>query len=227
MKLTQSCRSLVVGFLLAFVALLFLPGLAAGQSSEFDPFAGSYKGTAKMGAGEMAVTLDLKVVDNKLTGRAISAETEYKVVSGKVVDGALAVTFGPDAATLTVKKSGDKLVGDWIHGTQKGTVELAKFDPSADVITGQWDAIADAQGQPFPFTLTLKLEGEKVTGSSESQLGSSPISTGTWKDGKLNVLMEGGAGQIALVAVMIDGKLSGDYDFAGQLSGKWVAMRKK
>ena len=126
-----------------------------------------------------------------------------------------------------MKADGNKLVGDWIRGTNKGTVELTKFDPAADVISGEWDAVADAQGQPFPFTLTLKVEGEKVTGSSTSQLGTTQITTGTWKDGKLSIMMEGGAGQIAMMASIVEGKLSGDYDFAGQLSGKWVAIKKK
>jgi hypothetical protein len=208
-------------------ALFVFPALAAGQSNDLDPFAGTYKGTAKMDSGEMDVTLELRIVDNKLAGHALAADKDFKIVSGKVVGGALAITFGPDAPILTLKKSGEKLVGDWVHGTQKGTIELSKFDPTADVISGEWEAIADAQGQAFPFKLTLKLDGEKVTGSSDSELGHSPVSAGSWKDGKLSVLLEGGAGQIALVAIMLDGKLSGDYDFAGQLSGKWVAMRKK
>ena len=97
----------------------------------------------------------------------------------------------------------------------------------ADEISGDWDAVADAGGQPFPFTLSLKLDGDKVTGSSSSQLGTSNISSGSWKDGKLAVLLESGAGQIVLNAVIVDGKFSGDYDFAGQSSGKWVAVKKK
>ncbi|HEY5839016.1 MAG TPA: hypothetical protein VIT19_08275, partial [Pyrinomonadaceae bacterium] len=64
-------------------------------------------------------------------------------------------------------------------------------------------------------------------GSSASQLGNSNISEGSWKDGKLAVILEGGTGKIALAATMIDGKLSGDFDYAGQLQGKWVAIRKK
>jgi hypothetical protein len=27
-------------------------------------------------------------------------------------------------------------------------------------------------------------------------------------------------------ATVVEGKLSGDFDYAGQLSGKWVAVRK-
>ena len=38
-----------------------------------------------------------------------------------------------------------------------------------------------------------------------------------YKDGKLAVVLDG---NITLVATMIEGKLSGDYDFAGQSSGK-------
>jgi hypothetical protein len=95
------------------------------------------------------------------------------------------------------------------------------------LLTGVWDAAADAQGQAFPFTLTLKVEGEKVTGGSSSQLGESTISSGVWKDGKLAVVLEGGSGgQVALIATLVDGKLVGDYDFAGQLQGKWVATKK-
>ena len=111
--------------------------------------------------------------------------------------------------------------------TQKGTVELKRFDPAADEISGEWDAVADAGGQPFPFTLVLKLDGDKVTGSSSSQLGTSNISTGTWKDGKLAIVLESGSGQILMNATIVEGKFSGDYDFAGQSSGKWVAVKKK
>ena len=35
------------------------------------------------------------------------------------------------------------------------------------------------------FLLTLKVDGETVTGGSSSQLGDSAIKSGTWKDGKL------------------------------------------
>jgi hypothetical protein len=35
------------------------------------------------------------------------------------------------------------------------------------------------------------------------------------------------AAVIAMMATIVEGKLSGDYDFAGQLSGKWVAIKKK
>ena len=125
----------------------------------------------------------------------------------------------------------DKITGDWLAGAVKKTVELKKVvAPAAATasvnLTGQWDAVADAQGQPFPFLLVLNVEGEKVTGSSSSQLGEAKITTGTWKDGKLYFQSEGQNGTVTMTATVIDGKLSGEYDFAGQLQGKWVAVKK-
>jgi len=229
MNIKRNIYSFAAAWSLIIAALIVFPALVLGQTKDTDPFIGNFKGTAKMESGETGVTLELKMVDGKFTGHALSGDSDYKVASGKVAGGMLTLMFGTgaDAATLTLKPSGDKLVGDWIRGTQKGTVELKRFDPAADVISGEWDAVADAGGQPFPFTLVLKLDGDKVTGSSSSQLGTSNISTGTWKDGKLAVVLESGSGQILLTATIVEGKFSGDYDFAGQSSGKWVAVKKK
>src|SRR5207249_4164947 len=117
---------------------------------------------------------------------------------------------------------------DWIKGAQKGTVELMKAPLAASVdLSGEWEAAADVQGQAFPFTLTLKVDGDKVSGSSSSQLGTSSISQGSWKDGKLAIILDASNGQISLYATVVDGKLSGDFDYAGQLSGKWIATKKK
>jgi hypothetical protein len=184
-----------------------------------------------MASGEADVTLEIKKVDGKVSGRAVSANTEYQITSGEIVGGKLALKLGaaPDTASLTLERKGDVLTGEWIRGAQKGTVELKKFDPNAnanakDEITGEWDAVADASGQAFPFTLSLKLDGDKITGSSDSQLGHANIVSGSWKEGKLAIVLDG---NIALVATMVEGKLSGDYDYNGQSSGKWVAVRKK
>jgi len=218
----------------ALLALLLLSPLALWaqtQTPSADQFVGNYKGTAKMGSGEMEVTLEIKSANGKLSGRAVAGGTEYQINSAQVVGGKLALKFATaDAASLTLRQSEDKLVGDWINGDQKGTVELKKVvaEPSmAEFLTGQWDATADANGQPFPFTLTLKVDGEKVTGTSNSELGLSTISTGTWKDGKLVFVLESANGQIGMVAAIVDGKLVGDFDLSGQMTGKWAAVKKK
>jgi hypothetical protein len=217
--------------LLATTVLLVITSAICAQPQHptLDQFVGNYKGTAKMTSGETDVTLEIKSVDGKVAGRAVSANNEYQITSGEIVGGKLALKLGvaPDTASLTLERKGDVLIGEWIRGAQKGTVELKKFEPNAnakDDISGDWDGVADAQGQAFPFTLSLKLDGDKITGSSDSQLGHANVISGSWKDGKFSVVLDG---NIALVATMIEGKLSGDYDFNGQSSGKWVAVRKK
>ena len=129
-------------------------------------------------------------------------------------------------------------MGEVSDGAQKFPLELTKVKPVAAAapataaapaafsLNGQWDGMADAQGQPFPFLLTLKVDGETVTGNSSSQLGESVVKEGSWKDGKLAFQLEGQNGTISMTAVVIDGKLSGEFDYAGQLQGKWVAVRK-
>jgi hypothetical protein len=217
--------------LLALLLLSPLALFAQTQPPTPDQFVGNYKGTAKMGSGEMEVTLEIKSANGKLSGRAVAGGTEHQITSGEIIGGKLALKFAPaDAASLTLQQREDKLVGDWINGAQKGTVELKKIAAEASLaefLTGQWDATADANGQPFPFTLTLKVEGEKVTGTSNSELGLSTISTGTWKDGKLVFVLESANGQIGMVAAIVDGKLVGDFDLSGQMSGKWAAIKKK
>ena len=97
-------------------------------------------------------------------------------------------------------------------------IELKKVTPAAAAapapaepvpvnLNGQWEAVADANGQPFPFLLTLKVDGENVTGSSSSQLGESTIKSGTWKDGKLVLQLEGQNGIITMSATVVEGKL--------------------
>jgi len=93
-------------------------------------------------------------------------------------------------------------------------------------LNGNWDAVADANGNPVPFTLTLKVDGETVTGSSSSQVGEGTIKAGSWKGGKLAFDIETPNGVISMSAIVIDGKLSGEFDYAGQAQGKWVAVKK-
>lgn len=224
------------GLKFLFLAIVILASSLTVMAQVKDPgadqFVGHYKGTVKRASGQTDVTIDIKWADGKFSGRAVTAEAEYPILSGEIAGGKLALKFGAPAegASLTLQQGEDKLFGDWVRGADKGTVELKKAAAeafTAEMLNGEWDAVADAQGQPFPFVLTLKVDGEKVSGTSSSQLGTSNISSGSWKDGKLAIVLEGGAGQIAMGATMIEGKLSGEFDFAGQLSGKWVAIKKK
>jgi len=217
----------------ATVALSFIA--AATAFGQADTLSGKYEGVAKLsGSPDAAITLELKNEGAKISGRLVNGETTIQISEGSLTSNKLSLKLGEAAkdGVLTANVDGDKLTGEWVAGTQKKTVELKKSStPTAAAntsvdLSGQWDGVSDVQGQPFPFLLTLKIEGEKVTGGSSSQLGESNITAGTWKDGKLSFQLQSNDGVITMNAVVIDGKLSGEFDFAGQLQGKWVAVKK-
>ena len=212
------------------LALLVSAVAALGQ----DTVSGKYEGTAKAGSDSTQISLELKNEGGKVTGKLVNGQASYEISEGTFADGKLMLKLGPVSkdGILNATIADEKITGDWLTGAVKKTVELKKVAPTTAAatatvnLTGQWDAVADAQGQPFPFLLTLNVDGEKVTGSSSSQLGDSKITTGTWKDGKLYFQLEGQNGAITMSATVVEGKLSGEFDFAGQLQGKWVAVKK-
>ncbi len=208
------------------LTLLLVPAIALGQNTT--SLTGKYEGTAKAPSGDVKLTLDLVDEGGKYSGRITTSANVYEVTKGQLVDGLLSLELqGKETSgKLAVRQKEGKLVGELSAHGETGAIELSKI-VAKDEISGVWDAAADANGQAFPFTLTLKVDGEKVTGSSSSQLGESTISSGSWKDGKLVFVLDSANGQIGMVATIVDGKLVGDFDLSGQMTGKWAAVKKK
>jgi len=223
----NSISKKIVTAAVASFALLLLASIVAAQPQP--SWAGKYAGVVKDETGaEQKLALDIIEDAGKYTGTFTTARGSFKILKGQMANGVLTLDIEKpcgSSAPMSFKKNGDALVATFTEAGKTLSVDFRK--PVADDISGEWDAVADANGQAFPFTLTLKIDGDKVTGSSNSQLGTSSISTGTWKDGKLSFVLEGSSGQITMAATIVDGKLSGDFDFAGQMSGKWVAQKKK
>lgn len=213
--------------MLILVACVSCAVALAQDGNQNSTLSGKYEGTAKGSDGEIHLTLDLVDDGGKISGQVTSPHGLYKIVKAQMAAGVLTLDAegSNSKGKLTLRQKNDVLSGDFTADGKTGAVEFRRA--AKDEISGEWEAVADAQGQAFPFSLSLKLDGEKVTGSSSSQLGTSNISSGVWKDGKLAIMLESGSGQIALVATIVEGKLSGDYDFSGQASGKWVAQKKK
>jgi hypothetical protein len=233
-KKTNRIGLLILTFLLGIIT-------AFAQTTTPQTVSGTYEGMVKRpgATAEEKVSLELRSEGGKITGRATHGDKTAEVTDGKLENGTLTLSFGKDA-TFVAKVDGDKLIGEAVHGPEKVKIELKKVTPAAIAaaapvatpaagpvnLTGEWDAVADANGQPFPFLLVLKVEGENVTGSSSSQLGDSTVKAGSWKDGKLVFQLEGQNGVISMSATVVEGKLSGEFDYAGQLQGKWVAVKK-
>src|SRR5262245_60907891 len=197
-------------FRLQFSIMLVFTAAVVAAAQGSTSLGGKYEGTAKGPDGDVKLTLELVDEAGKISGQITSPHGVYKIVKAQMAEGVL--TLEAEGANskgkMVLRQKGDTLAGDFTADGKTGPIELKKA--IKDEISGEWEAVADAQGQQFPFTLTLKADGEKVTGSSSSQLGTSPVSSGTWKDGKLALVLEGGAGNIGLIATMVEGKLSGD-----------------
>jgi len=98
--------------------------------------------------------------------------------------------------------------------------------PRADAISGAWDAELITDDNTAQLTLTLKLEGNKVTGSFESShLGSGAIKGGSWVNNKLTITVETSHAPLTLTGALQNGKLVGEWD-AGHMQGKWEAKKK-
>ncbi len=221
------------------VALLLLVSTfcLTAQAKPADPVSGKWEGVARSDQmGEISVAFELKNDGGKLSGTIESAQGSFPITGGTYADGKIGLKFdaGGNEGVIDATLAGDKISGKWELSGQGGTLELKKVaaKPStdapkaaADPISGEWSATAEAQGMTLPFTLKLKLDGDKVSGTSESQSGVASVK-GTWKDGKLSLNLDSQQGSILLNAVLRDGKLVGDYDFSGQMSGKWEASKK-
>jgi len=224
--------------LLGLLTITFLfGGIVAFAQGDIS---GTYEGMVKApGHPEAKLSLVLKSDGGKITANATHGDKTVTATDGKFENGTLTLNFG-NGHILTAKIDGDKLTGEAADGTQKIPVELKKVTPAAAAapaaapaaaaapvnLNGEWDGVADANGQPFPFLLTLKIDGENVTGGSSSQLGEATIKSGSWKDGKLSFQLDGQNGTISMSATVVEGKLTGEFDYAGQLSGRWVAVKK-
>jgi hypothetical protein len=220
--------------------LTFLLGSIVAFAQGTPNVAGTYEAMVKRPGSttEEKVSLELKTEGGKITGRVTHGPKTVEVSEAKLENDTLTLTFDKDHKFVG-KIAGDKLVGEATDGTQKIPLELKKVTPAATPaaaapaaapavvnLNGQWDAVADANGQPFPFVLTMKIDGENVTGNSSSQIGDATIKSGSWKDGKLALQLEGQNGVVTLNATVVEGKLSGEFDYAGQLQGRWVAVKK-
>ncbi len=215
-----------------------------------DTLSGKYEGVAKSDQiGDIPLTVEIKNDNGKLSGKIDTPQGPAAITGGTFDNGKIVMKFdaGGNEGTVTAMLDGDKISGKWELGGQGGGLELkragmagsapassaggaAKPAPAAtagDPISGEWDATADAGGTSLPFTLKLKLEGEKVTGSSDSAQGSATISKGTFAANKLSFSLDTPNGAITMTATVKDGKIVGDFDFAGQMTGKWEATKKK
>lgn len=244
MQLRRIFALLSIALLISSAALASSFNNRALDDKAATDISGKYEGTAKSEAfGEIPLTVNLKSTSGKLSGTIETPQGPANITDGSYADGKVTIKFdaGGNEGTVTATLNGDKIVGKWELGGAGGTLELKKAGsaPAAatppagapkagagDPVTGAWACEADAGGMTIPFTLTLKLEGEKVTGSSTSDQGTATLSNGKWDGNKLSFSLDTPQGSITMTGKIDGSQLAGDFDFAGQMTGKWSGKKK-
>jgi len=97
----------------------------------------------------------------------------------------------------------------------------------AGPLTGTWQCTAHGgTNGDIAFTLYLSQDSENVTGSISSPLGDTDISTASFKDGKLEIHINGGDSTYVLSAKLDGGQLSGgEWSSDGGEKGTWEGKK--
>jgi hypothetical protein len=98
---------------------------------------------------------------------------------------------------------------------------------NSDPISGDWDVTFHVQNQTTPATFSLKLEGEKVTGTAYSHhTGAGTVRDGSWTNDRLSFTLDfKNHESIAVTGTLKDGALSGEFTTEG-FTEKWNAKKK-
>ena len=228
MKMLRFVSTVMAAGLVLFLAPLIVSAqdpARTGPTAQVS-FAGKYQSAAKGSGGDALMTLQLADEGGKYSGQLVTPQGQFEIVKGQFADGLLSLDLDLKGAPakLSLRQREDKLVGEFSRAGQTETVELKKVDE----LTGEWEAVANINDQNYPFALSLKVEGDKITGGSSSEAGNATITKGVWNNGRLVLELLGGGGAIILLdATLKDGNLTGNLDFNGQAQGRWVAVRRK
>ena len=95
-------------------------------------------------------------------------------------------------------------------------------------VTGEWAMMIDTEQGSQSTALTLVQDGEKLTGSMVSPMGTLEFE-GTITGNELEIVMEVDAGgafiEITLVGTVDGDEMTGTLDFGGYGGGDWTAKR--
>jgi zinc protease len=183
------------------------------------------------------VVLDLKQEGEKVTGEFASMLGKAPIEEGKLVGNKLTgiakVSFQGQALTLKIAGTidGDNLKGTVDSGFpgapafaisgKRGVVDSPKpaSTPAATTanpndLSGNWTVLTNAQGADISITMKVKQDGEKLSGDLSSAVGNGKVTSGTFKDGKIEAML-----MIDFQGSPLEVKLSGTVENGNKMKG--------
>jgi hypothetical protein len=89
-------------------------------------------------------------------------------------------------------------------------------------VAGTWTCTAHGgTNGDIPFTLYLEQDNETVTGSVSSSMGDAEFSSASFKDGTLEIHIDGGDETYVLTGKLQNGQLSGQWNNGNTEKGTW------
>jgi hypothetical protein len=239
-----------------FAALLALPVTAAAQTpTPPADAAGTWTASFNTQNGVIPATLKLQKSGEKITGTIGSQEGEspveaevkgktltvwfnYQAGGGGPIPIEMSGTIDGDTAKGTMTAGGSP-AGDWTATRSKDAKAPAPAPAttssasSGASLTGDWNVTLQLDTMTATPALTLKQDGDKLTGEYVSQMyGKAPV-TGTVKGTEVaftvSLTVEGNAiNAVYTGVVQADGSLKGSVDIGGgAMAGSFTATKKK
>jgi hypothetical protein len=233
-------------------ACLALPAAAAAQSTDA---LGTWNASFNTQNGVIAATLKLQKSGEKITGTIASDQGESPVeaqvkdktltvwftysANGNAIPIEMTGTVDGDSAKGTMTAGGSP-AGDWTATRAKdakdakGATDTKAPAASANAnLTGDWNVSLQLDTITATPSLSLKQDGDKLTGEYTSQqYGKFPVTgsvKGTEMTFSVSMSVEGNAITAVYTGVVqADGSLKGSVDIGGgAMSGSFSATRKK
>ena len=228
---------------------------AAGAASQIE---GRWAGTIDTPEGTVPSVAELKLDGGVIKGSLTAGPYNVVIVGGSVESDAVTMTMDVNGMAGTMKGTMKEgvLAGTWVVEGETGSFSLKKGAADAapaataaagapkpaaggataggapvagaEALAGDWDGLADGGEQQVAFSLTFKVEGEKVTGTvSSATQGGGPFE-GTFKNNVVTFTFPMPSGvTMTMTATLAEGKLTGTFDMGGQFQAGWPATKKK
>lgn len=240
---------------LLLALLIAAPVAAQTPAAAADP-AGTWDATFTTGQGEIPAQLKLRKDGDKLIG-TIASQMGEAPVEWQAKDKTLTIWFtfstqnGPTPIEMVGTVDGEKVKGSFSAGGQSAGEWVAtrakdaaappaekKDAPAASAakpaasLTGDWVASVELPNMTANPGLTLKQDGETLTGDyTSAQYGKFPIK-GTVKGNDVTfwfaMSVEGTAMNVTYTGkVEADGSLKGSVNYGDMMSGTFSATKKK